>query len=111
MGFLGGMMNDPMHYSDNVNRALWNAQCMLGPGRFVAETILDCSTLLGLTAEITAEQAEHEQRDQERAAIQNDVRRWREEAGERIDERRSELPSGQVELSSARYLNPDRFDA
>ncbi len=109
MGFLGGMFNDPTHYSDNISRALWNAHCFLGPGRFVVETILDCSTRLGFTAEISAEQANREEQMQQCEAIQQDVMRWREEAGERIEQRRDALPSGQVELSSARFLDPDRF--
>jgi len=111
MGFMGGMMNDTLHYSDNVNRALWNAHCMLGPGRFIAETILDCSTRLGLTAEIMAEQANQEEAETRTAAIQQDVQRWRQEAAERVEQRRSELPGGQVELSSASYMDPDRFDS
>lgn len=111
MGFLGGMINDPTHYSDNLNRALWNAHCLLGPGRFVAETVLDFTTRLGLTAEITAQEASLEEEEQRRLEIQRDVARWREEAAARVEQRRSELPGGQVELSSASYLNPDRFDS
>src|SRR5436309_9513828 len=48
MGWGGGMMNDPFQCSDNVNRFLWKAHCVLGPGRFTAETLLDVCTLLGL---------------------------------------------------------------
>jgi hypothetical protein len=110
MGFLGGMFNDPTHYSDNVNRALWRAHCMLGPGRFIAETILDITTRLGWTAEITAEQANQEGAEKRQAEVQRDVMRWREEAIAKVEQNRSKLPGGQVELSSARYLDPDRFE-
>ena len=41
LGFLGGMVNDPTRRSDNQNRLLLNAQMLLGPGRFVAESLLD----------------------------------------------------------------------
>jgi hypothetical protein len=41
MGVGGGMGNDPSQYGDNVNRFLWKAHCVLGPGRFTAYTILD----------------------------------------------------------------------
>ncbi len=110
MGWLGGFMNDPTHYSDNLNRALWNVHCLLGPGRFIAEAILDCSTLVGLTAELTAEQANQEQWEQDQADISRDVQRWRQQALQRIEERQEERPGGQVSLSSAQYLDPDRFE-
>ncbi len=109
LGWFGGMMNDPLHFSDNLNRALWNAHCLLGPGRFIAETILDCSTLLGLTAEFTAEQANEEETQRERALVDRDVQRWREEASQRVDQIRSDRPGGQVQLSSASLMDPDRF--
>ena len=48
LGFAGGGMNDPFQYSDNINRFLWRAHCVLGPGRFTAETLLDTCTLLGI---------------------------------------------------------------
>src|SRR5436190_4306393 len=48
LGWGGGMMNDPFQYSDNVNRFLWRAHCVLGPGRFTAETLLDTCVLLGI---------------------------------------------------------------
>jgi hypothetical protein len=48
LGFGGGGMNDPFQYSDNVNRFLWRAHCVLGPGRFTAETLLDTCVLLGI---------------------------------------------------------------
>jgi hypothetical protein len=48
LGWCGGMMNDPFQASDNVNRYLWKAHCLLGPGRFMAETLLDACALVGL---------------------------------------------------------------
>jgi hypothetical protein len=48
MGWGGGMANDPFQASDNVNRFLWKAHCVLGPGRFTAETFLDTCVLFGL---------------------------------------------------------------
>ncbi len=109
LGFLGGMMNDPTRYSDNISRGLWNAHCMLGPGRFIAETLLDCSTLLGLTAEISAEQAAEVEEEKRREAARRDVERWHAEARERVDQRREERPGGTVQLTSTAYLDPDRF--
>jgi hypothetical protein len=57
LGLGGGMGNDPFQSSDNVNRFLWRAHCVLGPGRFTAETFLDVCILLGLAkgAEIVDE--------------------------------------------------------
>ncbi len=110
MGWIGGFFNDPTHYSDNVNRALWNAHCLLGPGRFIVESILDCSTLLGLTAEITAEQADVQEYEREQAAIERDVQQWRAEAVQRVEADRQNRPGGQIQLSSACYLDPDRFE-
>lgn len=48
MGLAGGLANDPYQYSDNINRALWQLHCCLGPGRFTAETLLDVCVCLGL---------------------------------------------------------------
>ncbi len=109
MGMLGGFFNDPTHYSDNINRALWSTHCLLGPGRFIAEAMLDGSTLFGLTAEISAEQANQEDLQDEQVAIERDVQRWREEAARRVEEGRRDRPGGQVPLSSVQYLDPDRF--
>jgi hypothetical protein len=61
MGWVGGGMNDPAQYSDNINRFLWNLHMALGPGRFTAETLLDTCVLLGLAHrdEIIDEAADH----------------------------------------------------
>jgi hypothetical protein len=48
MGWFGGSSNDPTQYSDNINRFLWKAHMVLGPGRFTAETLLDTCVLVGL---------------------------------------------------------------
>ncbi len=110
MGFVGGLFNDPTHYSDNINRTLWQFHCLLGPGRFAAGTLLDVCTWLGLTAEITAEQAQVEDQQRHAAADDADRSRWQQEALEKVRERQEGLPGGELELSSARYLDPDRFD-
>ncbi|HYW79345.1 MAG TPA: hypothetical protein VE890_07185 [Thermoguttaceae bacterium] len=41
LGYLVGMVNDPCSYSDDQNRMLLQLQCVLGPGRFVAESLFD----------------------------------------------------------------------
>lgn len=48
LGFGGGAANDPFQTSDNVNRFLWRLHCVLGPGRFTAETLLDVCVLIGI---------------------------------------------------------------
>jgi hypothetical protein len=48
MGWFGGTSNDPTQYSDNINRFLWKAHMVLGPGRFTAETLLDTLVMVGL---------------------------------------------------------------
>ncbi|MEQ8784675.1 MAG: hypothetical protein RIC55_00175 [Pirellulaceae bacterium] len=48
MGWGGGLLNDPFHYSDDINRSLFTLHCVLGPGRFAAETVLDACALLGV---------------------------------------------------------------
>ena len=48
LGFGGGFANDPFQSSDNVNRFLWRLHCVLGPGRFTAETLLDVCALVGI---------------------------------------------------------------
>jgi hypothetical protein len=104
MGFLGGFVNDPFHFSDNINRGLWKAHCCLGPGRFIAETILDCCTLLGLTAEISADQASAEEAEKRQQVRDAEVSQWRQQAIEKVQQRQAELPAGQLELSSARFF-------
>ncbi|WP_425618318.1 hypothetical protein NA78x_002022 [Anatilimnocola sp. NA78] len=51
MGALGGIVNDPFQRSDDYNRGLFNMHCMLGPGRFASETLLDTCVLLGIAKE------------------------------------------------------------
>jgi hypothetical protein len=60
MGWFGGMANDPTQYSDDINRSLWNLHCLLGPGRFIAESLLDTCVLVGLARgeEVLEEHAE-----------------------------------------------------
>ena len=41
IGHLGGMVDNQMRYSDDLNRLLMQAQFLLGPGRFVAESLFD----------------------------------------------------------------------
>ncbi len=110
LGILGGMINDPFHYSDNVNRALWQFHCLLGPGRFAAGAVLDFCTLVGLTAEITAEQANEEDLEKLRAAETRQVEQWRREAMDRVQQIQGDKPQGQLQMSSTQYLSPDRFD-
>lgn len=110
LGLLGGMVNDPLHYSDNLNRALWQAHCLLGPGRFAAGTVLDISTLFGFTAELTAEQANEEDFEEQLEMESKQVDQWRREAMERVEQRQSEKPQGQLQLTSTQFLSPDRFE-
>jgi hypothetical protein len=49
LGWGGGLIDDPFHYSDDLNRWLVLLYCVLGPGRFAAETVLDACALLGWT--------------------------------------------------------------
>jgi hypothetical protein len=111
LGLLGGLINDPLHYSDNLNRALFQAHCLLGPGRFAAGTLLDISTLLGFTAEITAQQANEEEMAKQLEVEAQRIEGWRREAMDRVQQRNAEKPRGQLPLSSADYLAPDRFES
>lgn len=63
LGWAGGLINDPFHYSDNINRWLLLLHCVLGPGRFAAETILDACALLGVTRS-AAQPSQDEQPEQ-----------------------------------------------
>jgi hypothetical protein len=62
LGFGGGMANDPFQASDNVNRFLWRLHCVLGPGRFTAETLLDVCVLIGIAKGDEVAGVEDEQR-------------------------------------------------
>lgn len=48
LGWMGGLVNDPFHYSDNWNRTLLFWHGLLGPGRFIAGSILDTAAFLGI---------------------------------------------------------------
>jgi len=61
MGWLGGFVDDPFHYSDNVNRFLFTSHMLLGPGRFVAGTILDMAALCGLAHDPQAAESTEEE--------------------------------------------------
>lgn len=49
LGWLGGMVDDPFHMSDDWNRSLMFFNAVLGPGRFIAGTMLDVACLMGVT--------------------------------------------------------------
>lgn len=107
LGWGGGAFNDPTQYSDNINRMLWKVHCFLGPGRFVAETILDTCTLLGLTREL-----DHERHEAEIAARQCRAEDQRRKVLlDRVQTRRAEGYDGTQQLASTRFLDPDRFDS
>jgi hypothetical protein len=95
MGWCGGMVDDPFHYSDDVNRLLFGLQMLLGPGRFVAETMLDICTLFGLVGGLERATAGG-------AVAPADREGFAERAYEALSEQESSHPT---ELSSARYWN------
>lgn len=105
MGFLGGMFNNPFQYHDDINRALFQAKCLLAPGRFAAESVIDLLTLCNLIPEVTREQA-----DQDRADKAETKRQAREqEIKARLAAREAEQKhTGTMALSSAQYLNADQ---
>jgi hypothetical protein len=45
LGWFGGMMDDPFHWSDDYNRALMLLKFLLWPGRFLAESVVDMGSL------------------------------------------------------------------
>ncbi|QDU27140.1 hypothetical protein ETAA8_22250 [Anatilimnocola aggregata] len=68
LGFCGGMRDDPFKYSDDINRGLMDLDFVLGPGRYVSETLLDACVLVGLAGgeEVIDDSAES-------AAVWNDA--------------------------------------
>jgi hypothetical protein len=46
IGWLGGLMDHPFRFSDDINRFLLFFQIALFPGRFVAESIVDFFVML-----------------------------------------------------------------
>jgi len=45
MGIAGGLIDNPFRYSDDINRNLVGLAMLLGPGRFVAESVMDIGVL------------------------------------------------------------------
>jgi hypothetical protein len=112
MGWGGGMANDPFQYSDNVNRFLWKAHCVLGPGRFTAETLLDTCALLGLAKgnEIADERVQQEAGPGRigRATVANSFDFTRPITPldpNRFNQSSANFVAGQIKLDSQRYLN------
>lgn len=107
MGWLGGAMDDPFQYNDDINRVLFKAHCLLGPGRFVAQSIVDLLTLCNIIPEVSPEQAAQEHAS--KAASQRLARE--QEIKARVAAREAEQQhGGVVALSSTQYLSPDRLD-
>lgn len=106
-GWGGGAFNDPTQHNDNINRWLWKMHCALGPGRFAAATVIDALVLVGWLPEITPEDvaAQH-------AELAGEARASREQQIlARVEARRaSGAHQGTLELSSSKYVNPDRFE-
>lgn len=50
LGWMGGMVDDPFQYSDDWNRSLVFFSALLGPGRFIAGTLLDVAACCGIAA-------------------------------------------------------------
>jgi hypothetical protein len=102
MGWVGGMMNDPFQFNDNVNRGLFTLHCWLGPGRFVSAAVIDSLVTVGWLPERTVEQIAAT-----RAEQAEEQRRGREhEILERVAERQAQRPfQGTVELASTRFLS------
>lgn len=48
IGYLGGMVDNPFRYSDDMNRGLMFFAALLMPGRFVASTVLDVAVHFGI---------------------------------------------------------------
>jgi len=101
MGWIGGMMNDPFQYNDNINRALFQLHCTLGPGRFAAAATIDALVGVGLLPERTVEHivAEREVRAEE--AYEERAQ----EVLQRVEEIQAQQPfQHTVQLSSERFL-------
>ncbi len=54
IGLLGGLVDHPGRYSDDVNFRLLVVKCLLGPGRFIAESLLDVRVLFERSSEADA---------------------------------------------------------
>jgi hypothetical protein len=46
LGWLGGLMDDPLHYSDDISRFLLFLLIVLWPGRFLASALVDLVRLI-----------------------------------------------------------------
>lgn len=98
MGWGGGLMNDPIQYSDNINRGLRNLECLLQPGQLATEAVLDLLNLCGWHEALHLEDSE----SQESAPPEHRYPEPR-------DEQPYELPPA-ASPTTGRVLPPDRFD-
>lgn len=114
LGWMGGIMDDPFHYSDDWNRSLLFWRGALGPGRFVAGTILDVAVLLGIAQSdpppCTFEFFEQQHQESGGASIDNATVTElpsHTTAGSQSHLSREEEYQKQYDLSSARFLIND----
>jgi hypothetical protein len=61
VGWAGGLVDDPFRYSDDVNRQLMGLECLLGPGKFVVESVVDWSEMVLLAKDDSPEQPTSEE--------------------------------------------------
>ena len=55
MGWLGGLMDHPFRYSDDINRTLLLVRILLDPGRFVAVSLVDLPLLFASDEETSTD--------------------------------------------------------
>jgi hypothetical protein len=73
IGWLGGMMNHPFRYSDNINRTLLTFKILLWPGAFVSEAIVDAPILFGGGEETRAAGRREKRRKREKQRETQDL--------------------------------------
>ncbi len=76
IGYMAGLINHPGRWSDDWNRSLLNWAIFLGPGRFVAESIVDFALLFHEEdeQEIEQEMSEEDWTNAEKLAAMDDRR-------------------------------------
>jgi hypothetical protein len=99
--------DDPFQTRDNINRLLFRAYCFLGPGRFIAHTLIDGFTWCGLLAERTRHEIDRDMQENRASANADRLKKIE----ERVTRRQSEQKyRGVQELSSMRFFKDNDGD-
>ncbi len=102
IGWFGGLMDNVFSIADDWNRLLLVLNYLLGPGRFVAGTVVDLCMLAGIDLTYRPQPKQTPMNEIQETLKNSQNRNWGPEARDRS------RCGGEVELDSMKYFNSDQ---